>query len=56
VLEHQQGLGTGGKWLVGSVTRGRVKLGARAAMVSCGSVPACGEALSPFIGHAIDRR
>jgi hypothetical protein len=56
VLEHQQGLGTGGKWLVGSVSRGRVELGARVAMAAGGSVPARGEALAPFIGRAIDRR
>jgi hypothetical protein len=42
--------------LVDSVARGRVELGARAAMAAGGSVLTHGEARAAFIGCAIDRR
>jgi hypothetical protein len=56
MLEHQQGLGVDGRWLVDSVARERAELGARAAMAAGGSVLAGGEALAPFIGWEVDRR
>jgi hypothetical protein len=42
--------------LAGSGYSWEVELGARAAMVAGGSVPARGEAMAPFIGRMLARR